>query len=191
MIKAMSKVLLKNLAKLLRHKSFLQDKKGVAAIEFAMLLLPFFILIVIIIETSILIYQNAMISYIGFNASSYASSFNYKEGYETKYKEYLDSKKNRFLSFVSPEKLTLNLEYCKNITELANNSCTGSPQENQIVIYNLSYHVSPLFPLAWVDKRARYITSSNIFFSERRDPLIDKEERERLEKLKALKNQRT
>ncbi|PAF45748.1 TadE/TadG family type IV pilus assembly protein [Helicobacter sp. 11S02629-2] len=170
---------------------FLKEQKGVAAIEFAMLLLPFFILIVIIIETSILIYQNSIISYMGFNAASYASSFNYKEGYEEKYKEYLDSRKNQFLAFVKPERLTLKLEYCRNLKELANNSCTGSPQENALVIYNLSYHVNPLFPLAWIDKRARYITSSNIFFSERRDSILDKEEKERLEKLKALTTQST
>lgn len=163
-------------------KKFLKQKQGVATIEFAMLFGPFFILIGIVIESSILIYQNSLINYVGFNAATYAASASYKEGYEAKFKEYLEKQKSTFLAFADTKRLKLDMVFCRNIVELSTNACTGSQNANQIVIYNLNYQVSPLFVQAWFDKSARYLKSSTIFFSERRDPLFDKEEKQKYEK---------
>lgn len=149
---------------------FLKSKKGLATLEFAILFLPFFLLVMSILETMILVYQISIIDYITTSAGQYASSSTPADGYEKKFQEYIDKHKKNLLLFTDTKSsLNPSLKFCRSIVELENNNCTGNDMENKIIIYTLNYKMKPLFPILRIFQMPENTSSKAIYYSEKSD----------------------
>lgn len=147
---------------------FLKSKKGIATLEFAILFLPFFLLIMSILETMILVYQISIVDYITTSAGQYASSSNPIDGYEKKFQEYIDKHKKNLLLFADVKSsLKPSLKFCRSIVELENNNCTGNDAENKLIIYTLNYKIKPLFPILRIFQMPENTSSKAIYYSEK------------------------
>lgn len=142
----------------------LKDARGVAAIEFALLFLPFFIFFSILLEVIFVTYESVALEYANSRAAKYASSFSYKDGYEARYSEFLESKSKNVLFFTKGE-VNSKLTFCKSVQEAIKGACTGSNDDNLLIIYELSYKLNPLFAFVWRDDRT--ITSRVMYYSQR------------------------
>lgn len=147
---------------------FLKSKKGLATLEFAILFLPFFLLVMSILETMILVYQISIIDYITTSAGQYASSSTPIDGYEKKFQEYIDKHKKNLLLFTDVKtSLKPSLKFCRSIAELENNNCTGNDMENKLIIYTLNYKIKPLFPILRIFQIPENTSSKAIYYSEK------------------------
>lgn len=157
---------------------FLKSKKGLATLEFAILFLPFFLLIMSILETMILVYQISMIDYITTSAGQYASSSNPTDGYEKKFQEYIDKHKKNLLLFTDVKSsLKPSLKFCRSIAELENNNCTGNDMENKLIIYTLSYKIKPLFSILRIFQMPENTSSKAVYYSEKNEYDLSSEEK--------------
>lgn len=129
---------------------FIKHQKGATAVEFAMILLPFLVLLGVLIEILLLIYMSIAIEYLNAQSAKYASSFSYQEGYAKKYREYLESKIKTIGFFLKEGNYHLDIQYCKNLEEFYEDSCTGSNDEAQILIYKLKHSIHPIFLFNWI-----------------------------------------
>lgn len=149
---------------------FLKSKKGLATLEFAILFLPFFLLIMSILETMILVYQIAIIDYITTSAGQYASSSNPVDGYEKKFQQYIDKHKKNLLLFTDTKSsLKPSLKFCRSIAELENDNCTGNDTENKLIIYTLNYKIKPLFSILRIFQMPENTSSKAIYYSEKNE----------------------
>lgn len=147
---------------------FLRDSRGVATLEFALLFLPFFLFLMTLIETMIVVYQLSAIDFITTNAAKYASTFNPAAGYENKFQEYVDSKKSKLLPFVySNNALKTHLKFCRSLIELENNQCSGSDKENKLIVYSIEYKLKPIFRILRFSSDNEYFMSKAVYYSER------------------------
>lgn len=147
--------------------SLSRDKNGVAAIEFALLFLPFFVFFTILLEILLLVYKSVALDFVNSAAAKYASSFSYEQNYVAKYDEYISSRQKNLLFFLRGGDFSRHLAFCKSVHEAAKNTCTGANDDNLIVIYEISHEISPLILGNWIDG-GRKITSRVAYFSERR-----------------------
>lgn len=168
-------------------KAFVVSKKGLATLEFAILFLPFFLLIMVILETMILLYQTSTIDYITTSAGQYASSSDPDFGYEKRFQEYIDKHKKNLLLFTDGS-LTPSLQFCRSIEELENNNCTGNDRENKLIIYTLSYKIKPLFSALRIFQGLENTTSKVVYFSEKSEYDPTSEENQNHPKAKDEKN---
>ncbi|PAF43366.1 hypothetical protein [Helicobacter sp. 11S03491-1] len=148
-------------------KIFLKKEEGVATLEFAFLFLPFFLLIMMLLESLVLIYQLSMIDYITTSAGKYASATEPKLGYKEKFQEYIQQHKNSLLLFTDVKNsLKPTLIFCRSLEELQDNNCTGSELENQLIVYTLEYKIRPIFKILRVIPNTENTTSKVVYYSE-------------------------
>ncbi|PAF53559.1 hypothetical protein BKH42_05085 [Helicobacter sp. 13S00482-2] len=157
--------------------NFIRSQKGIATLEFAILFLPFFLFIMSLLEIMILIYQIAIIDYITTSAGEYAAATNPTQGYEKKFQEYIDTHKNNLLLFTDVKNsLKPSLKFCRSITELQNNNCTGNDMENKLIVYTLNYKINPIFKILRIFQMPESTVSKAVYYSEKSeyDPSNDK-----------------
>lgn len=149
-------------------KNFLNDIKGVAAIETAMLLFPFLVFVTILVEVLLLVYTSVAIDYVNSQAAAYASSFSYKENYLTKYKEELDRQRQKIGFFLTDGSFDISIAYCKNTKELSEELCEASNDESIINLYELTYRVRTIFLFNWIEK-GKVLKSKLVYYNERNE----------------------
>lgn len=145
---------------------FLLERKGATAVETAMLMLPFFVLITVLVEVLLLIYSTVALDYINSQAGEYASSLSYKDGYSTRYREMIDKQRERIGFFLSDGSYDYDISYCKNLEELKENKCEASNQDAMINVYELTYRVRTIFLYNWIDPN-KTIKSRLAYYNER------------------------
>lgn len=148
-------------------KAFIANKKGITSIEFAILFLPFFIILIVLIETMLLSYKVAMIDYIVNAGAKYSSSFSKNKNYEEKFKDFIKTYKDYFLDFANNDDLKIKLSYCKNLDDLANNSCTNSKDKHKIILYSFEYKIKPLFVNLRLINQDEFIKRQAVYFTEK------------------------
>lgn len=141
----------------------INDTKGVVAIEFAMLLLPFLIFLMILIEILLLIYKEVSIEYINSMAAKESSTFlkDKKEHYENYIKNRLKD-----IGFFLKDNYVISLKYCKNFEDLSKNKCGSNEENSQIIVYELKHKIKPILIYNYIDKN-KVIISRLAYFNER------------------------
>ncbi|MDO7253119.1 TadE/TadG family type IV pilus assembly protein [Helicobacter cappadocius] len=158
-------------------QDFIRSKKGLATLEFAILFLPFFLLIMSIVETMILIYQISIIDYITTSSAQYTAASSPYEGYEKTFQEYINKYKNNLLLFTDVKNsLKPSLKFCRSIAELEKNNCTGNNIENKLIIYTLTYKINPIFKILRIFEIPEETVSKAIYYSEKNDYQLDNDE---------------
>ncbi|MBZ8006795.1 pilus assembly protein [Campylobacter sp. RM9334] len=147
-------------------KNFLNDIKGIAAIETAMLLFPFLVFVTILVEVLLLVYTSVAIDYVNSQAATYASSFFYKENYLTKYKEELDRQRQKIGFFLTDGSFDISIAYCNDLNELSKEKCESNNDESIINLYELTYRVRTIFLFNWIEK-GKVLKSKLAYYNER------------------------
>lgn len=143
---------------------FLSDKNGVIAIEFAMLLLPFLIFLFVLIEVLLLTYESVALNWLNATAGKEAATF--LKDKERRYKEIIKSHENDIGFFLKIGSYKAKVSYCKDLSELAKNSCGTDDENAKISLFELSYKVPPLFLYSWIEPN-KVIKSRLVYANER------------------------
>lgn len=147
---------------------FFKEQRGVATLEFALLFFPFFLFLMTLIETMIIVYQLSAIDFITTNGGKYASTFSPSEGYEKKFQEYINSRRSKLLPFVySNNALKTHLKFCRSLVELENDQCSGNDNENKLIVYSIEYKLKPIFRILRFSVDDEYSMSKAVYYSER------------------------
>ncbi|MCD8212740.1 MAG: hypothetical protein LUC34_01575 [Campylobacter sp.] len=123
---------------------FKNNQKGVVALEVAMLFLPFFLLIAVIIEGLILLYKISAIDYIVDNVAKENATIT--SGFTSNFKENLEKRADDFNIKINDETSEISIGFCKSVKELADDVC-GADETNGFVIakYTVKYKIEPIF----------------------------------------------
>lgn len=163
------------LAKKMLRIKFIRSQKAATSIEFALLFLPFFIMIAVIIESSLLTYQISMVDHTVSKAAKYASTF--KGKVKEKFDEFLEKDENKFLTFMTDEAgMESSVSYCKNLEEVKEDNCNDDEENSVIAIYNIRYKINPLFPVSRMIVEDEFVQSKAIFFIEGSKVEVKKED---------------
>lgn len=152
-------------------RKFILEKKAVTSIEFAILFLPFFTIIIILIESLILSYQVSIVDFLVNEGAKYSSSYSKEEDNEKKFETYIKKYEDYFFSFINKDNLKLSLKYCKDIKELEDNNCGNNSQEYKIIIYTLKYKINPIFVSLRLVNQEEFISRSAFYYTEKKKEL--------------------
>ncbi|PAF43630.1 TadE/TadG family type IV pilus assembly protein [Helicobacter sp. 11S02596-1] len=149
--------------------NFIAEKSGVAAIEFAILFLPFMLLILSLLETMILIYQISSIDYALSKAARFASASLPTAGYETRFKASINESMPQVLGFLRPGDIQTSLEFCRSIDELVSGTCTGNNEQNKFIIYTITAKLQPMFKILRLGPSEDRLITKTVYYSERNE----------------------
>lgn len=145
---------------------FINNRAGVASIEFALLFLPLFLCIMVIVESAILLLQISLIDHGVSNAAKYSSTF--RGHVKDRFEEYIKDESNNLLRFIkNPEDMVLDLRYCKTLEQLVGDGCDATELTAELVVYTLKYKINPIFIISRISNAHEFITSKMILVVER------------------------
>ena len=127
-----------------------KKQQGVFAIEFAMGILLFLMMIFYWMEVSYMGFVSSVVDYAVAESSRGARTVP-SDDYRKEFKSILDDSNSGWASFVDAERFTLKVSYFKDIQSLdcdeSKKECDGetSPLNNPLAIYRVSYPYQPLF----------------------------------------------
>lgn len=135
-------------------RSFGKNNKGVAAVEFALVFIPFMMLILFTLECSRMIYLYATIDLSLSEASQRTSNSGRSNNpgntydYETAFRDaFKNNLKDMPLSNIGNDgQITVSVKYCQNIDQIIGDSCLPvNSKNNPLALYHVTYEYKPLF----------------------------------------------
>lgn len=120
-------------------------KKGVIAVEFALVIIPYLLLFLLTAEVCRMFYVSSVINLSLAESSRYAANnreLSYKESFINNYKKNLNS----FPLLSNANQLSFDVYYCRTIEDIIADKCTKNNKEKKpLAIYHIDYHYKPVF----------------------------------------------
>lgn len=134
--------------KLTGHR-FNKERKGVVAVEFALVFIPFFTLVLFTMELSRVIYLYAAIDLSLSEASQHASYAGNADGgndYTNLFNAAFQQNIEKTPLLFKDDRADITVKYCDSIDKIITKNCSGSNSTGMpLAIYSISYHYKPVF----------------------------------------------
>jgi tight adherence protein E len=131
---------------------FSREHKGVAAVEFALVIFPFLLLVLFTMELCRVIFLYAAID-LSISEASQRSSYsgNLNAGgagrdYASLFRAAFQANTQKMPLLFKDEDVGISVKYCDNIDDVISDSCSSlSADVKPLAIYSVVYHYKPLF----------------------------------------------
>ena len=128
---------------------FNKERKGVVAVEFALVFIPFFALVLFTMELSRVIYLYAAIDLSLSEASqraSYAGTAGEANDYASLFNIAFKNNIEKTPLLFNDDTVDITVKYCDSIDKIIARNCSGSDSSGMpLAMYNISYHYKPVF----------------------------------------------
>lgn len=120
------------------------SNSGTAAVEFALVIIPFLALFLFTAELCRIIFLSSVIDVTLAESSRYASYSGEDTQYETVFRSMLRDNLADWPLLGSGEDVDINVKYCANIQAILNDKC-NSVSTQPLAIYSINYRYSSMF----------------------------------------------
>lgn len=133
-----------------RSSGFFKEHKGVATVEFALVMIPFFMLVLFTMELSRVIYLYATIDLSLSEASqrsAYSGSRDTSTDYVQAFKAAFKDNVQKAPLLTDSDTADITIQYCTDIEQIINDGCSSdaASRNRPLAVYSVVYHYEPVF----------------------------------------------
>ncbi len=143
-----------------------RNKKGIIAIEFSLIIIPFLSLFLLTAEICRMLYVASVINLSLAESSRYAAN-NKEISYKVAFIANLKKNLSNIPLIANNNQISFNVSYCQSIESIIVENCTENNENNMpLAIYRITYHYKPIFFILPNNYTEKMISKSLVYVQE-------------------------